>query len=326
MRVPRPAASNIPNMSVKLRPMRAVVDIGSNSIKYLLATYCRGALDMVGSQSWVTRLGKGLETNGGYFEEASLLSTEMALKEMGATFRSHRKIEKLTVVATAAARKAKNVDRLAGLVEKYLNVKLKIISGDEEALWSMKGAQQAAKQNFPRSSFVFLDVGGASTEIGFLDPHFHAHSFEGGALRCHEGLGLDKMPVSDDHWNDARIEIKRYFPEDSFKRLLSSYTPDAYQAVAVGGTLLLATEYCENLMRSKEGHLVERIELENLAQRMRTKSLRDRQAIAGMDQERADILPAGILVLTSCLTRLGQEKVFITPWGLRHGLLSWEDS
>lgn len=302
--------------------MRAVVDIGSNSIKYLIASVERGALVPYETQSWITRLGKNLEKNDGYFEESSLEATEAALKEMSQTLKGNRKIEKLRVIATAAARNAKNADRLSELVNKHLRVPLEIIDGQREALWSMKGAQQAARQQFPGAAFVFLDVGGASTEVGFLEPHFEAHSFDGGALRCHEGLGLDKMPVSDAVWSEARINIKRYFPEEDFKRLLKNYSPDSYRAVAVGGTLLLATEFCEAILKGPEGTLVSRKELEDLSQKLRIRSLRDRKAMPGMDAERADILPAGILVLCMCLTRLGQDEVFVTSWGLRHGVLS----
>ncbi|MEO5668102.1 MAG: hypothetical protein ABIR96_08585 [Bdellovibrionota bacterium] len=302
--------------------MRAVVDIGSNSIKYLVAQGERGALVPVESNSWVTRLGKNLETNGGYLEEQSLRATENALIEIATKLKGPRKLEKLRVVATAAARNAKNQSELADRVKKHLGVDLEILSGQDEALWSMKGALQAASEHFPNDRFVFLDIGGASTEIGFLRPTFLAHSFDGGALRCHEGLGLAKIPVSDETWSDARTDIQKYFPESSYKSLLSDYQSQTYRAVAVGGTLLLATSYCNPVIRSAAGCLVTRIELEELSDRVRRKSMKDRLSMVGMDADRADILPAGILVLTTCLARLGQDEVFVTSWGLRHGLMS----
>jgi exopolyphosphatase / guanosine-5'-triphosphate,3'-diphosphate pyrophosphatase len=301
--------------------MRAVVDIGSNSIKYLLAQRDRGALVPIETGSWVTRLGKNLESNGGYFEKSSLEASELALIGIAQNLKT-RSLEKLRVVATAAARNAQNPEDLALLVNKHLRVELEIISGEEEALLSMRGAQQAARQHFPNTPFVFLDIGGASTEIGFLEPEPLAHSFQGGALKCHEGLGLNKIPVSDALWNEARIEIQRYFPEENFKKLLKNYDPANYRAVAVGGTLLLATQYCQPLVKNSEGTLVLRKDFEDLAQLIRSKSMRDRKSMSAMDADRADILPAGILVLTSCLARLGQHEVYVTPWGLRHGLLS----
>jgi exopolyphosphatase / guanosine-5'-triphosphate,3'-diphosphate pyrophosphatase len=300
--------------------MHAVVDIGSNSIKYLFATRERGALTPLETGSWITRLGKNLETNGGFLEDDSLKATASALAEISHKIRASRKIEGLRVVATAAARNAKNSDVLSSQVKKHLGVELEIFTGQQEALWSMKGAQQAAIQYFPGARFVYLDVGGASTEVGFLLPEFKAHSFDGGALRCHQGLGLDKTPVPDSTWNDARIDIQRYFPESSYKELLSHYTPQSYRAVAVGGTLLMATRYCQPLVQSPQGCLVTRLDLEQLADRIRRKSLRSRQAMPDMISDRADILPAGILVLTTCLARLGQDEVFVTSWGLRHGL------
>ena len=303
--------------------MLAAVDIGSNSIKYLFANCERGALAPVEVDSWVTRLGKSLESSDGFFDEESLASTHHALLEISKRLKTRsRQLKHISVVATAAARNAKNPEVLEEMVFKTLGIKLQILTGLEEAEISMRGAAQSAKQQFPKSEFVFMDIGGASTEVGFLSPKIKAHSFQGGALKCHEGLGLSKIPVSDELWNNAKIDILKYFPNSDFKTLLSDYSPQNYKAVAVGGTLLLASEMCEAISRSKDGSLVSKIELENLSNVIRVKSMRARKAVTGIHSNRADILPAGILVLTSCLTRLGQGEVYITPWGLRHGLLS----
>ncbi|NCN41181.1 hypothetical protein GW916_08010 [bacterium] len=303
--------------------MLAAIDIGSNSVKYLFANSERGALVPVEVDSWVTRLGKALERGGGQFDEKSLASTETAFHEIAARLKQRkRQLKHIEIVATAAARNAKNPEALEKMVERILGQKLRIISGLEEAEFSMRGAAQAAKQHFPNSLFVFMDVGGASTEVGFLKPKLKAHSFQGGALKCHEGLGLDKIPVSDEQWNDAKIEILNYFPNSYFEKLLSQYDPKKYKAIAVGGTLLQAVDLCEAIFKTSEGSLVSKEALDELANQVRSKSIRDRRAMTGMDIDRADILPAGIIVLTSCLTRLAQEEVFVTPWGLRHGLLA----
>lgn len=299
------------------------VDIGSNSIKYLFARSERGALVTLETNSWVTRLGTQLEHGGGEFDENSLQSTQKALREIGDRLKTmSRKIKNVDIVATAAARNANNPERLTELVKKETGHNLKIISGEEEARLSMKGAALAAKQNFPSSKFVFMDIGGASTEVGFIKPTFHAHSFQGGALKCHEGLGLNKIPVTDEVWEEAKIAIMRYFPEENFSKLLKNYKPKNYKAVAVGGTLLSATELCSPIMQTQEGSLVSLKEMERLAESIRVKNIRARKAMMNMDASRADIMPAGILVLASCLKRLGQEEVFVTPWGLRHGLVA----
>ena len=271
----------------------------------------------------MTRLGTQLEHGGGEFNEASLKSTQAALNAIGSRLKNlSRKLKNVDIVATAAARNAKNPERLIELVKKETGHDLKIISGKEEARLSMKGAALAAKQNFPTSKFVFMDIGGASTEVGFIKPTFHAHSFQGGALKCHEGLGLDTIPVPDVTWGEAKFSIQKYFPESEFSKLLKDYRPEDYKAVAVGGTLLSATELCSPLLQTQEGSLVSLSEMEKLSENVRIKSIRSRKAMVNMDSNRADIMPAGILVLTSCLRRLGQEEVFVTSWGLRHGLVA----
>ncbi len=303
--------------------MLAAIDIGSNSVKYLFATSERGALAPVETNSWVTRLGKALETKDGFFDEASLVSTHKALDEIALRLKARsRQITHVEVVATAAARNAKNPEALQKIVQQALGLPLRIISGLEEAEFSMRGAAQAAKHHFPNSPFVFMDIGGASTEVGFLKPKLKAHSFQGGALKCHEGLGLDKIPVSDERWNEAKVEIRNYFPNSYYVQLLAQYKPEDYKAVAVGGTLLQAAELCDAISKHPEGSLVSLEALEDLANQVRSKPIRARKAMTGMVADRADILPAGILILTTCLIRLGQSEVFITPWGLRHGLLA----
>lgn len=303
--------------------MLASVDIGSNSVKYLFAKFERGALVTIETGSWVTRLGKELVGSEGFFNEGSLNSTEAALLEISERIKKKRRqIEQIDVVATAAARNAKNPEALEQLVLETLGLPLSIISGEEEAMLSMTGAQQAAKEIFPGSQFVFMDIGGASTEVGFLHPSLKAHSFEGGALKCHEGLGLHIMPVSDKAWSNAKVDILDYFPDSAFSPLLRNYDSDKFRAVAVGGTLLSAVELCSNLVSGPSGTVVEKESLEVLANKIRLMSIRKRMAMVGMDKNRADILPAGILVLNTCLNRLGQDEVFVTSWGLRHGLVS----
>lgn len=303
--------------------MLASVDIGSNSVKYLFAKFERGALVTLETGSWVTRLGKQLAGSDGLFNEDSLESTKKALQEIAERItKKRRQIEQIDVVATAAARNAKNPEAIEQLVLETLGLPLHIISGEREAHLSMTGAQQAAKEIFQGSQFVFMDIGGASTEVGFLEPAIKAHSFEGGALKCHEGLKLDKMPVSDSAWSDAKVDILDYFPDSQFTPLLEGYQPENFRAVAVGGTLLSAVDLCPNLVSGPSGTLVEKYALETLANKLRLMSIRKRMAMAGMDKNRADILPAGILVLNTCLNRLAQNEVFVTSWGLRHGLVS----
>ncbi len=306
--------------------MKAVVDIGSNTVKFVAGRFSRSALELIDSGSWTTRLGRNLDKNGGLLEAASLTLTRQALEAIGRQLGAlNPPPERFFVAATAAARNAKNSHELAQMVQEVLGVPLSVLSGQEEALWSMRGAQMAATLALGScSDALYVDVGGASTEVGFLDPEPLAHSFDAGAVKCHEGLGLDKLPVSDATWSAAKREIARYFPKKHLAPLLNHAGEWKRPVVAVGGTLLMASRLCPGSVEHETGIEVEADQLIALNEKLRTLDLEGRCALPHIDRSRADILCAGVLCLTHLLETFSLNKIFVTAWGWRYGLLADE--
>jgi exopolyphosphatase/guanosine-5'-triphosphate,3'-diphosphate pyrophosphatase len=299
--------------------MRAVVDIGSNSVKFLAGELSRGAPSIHSSASSVTRLAEKMSDDHPFLSDGALDRTKKAL----GSFAKKLQGMDITVVATAAARRAKNADQLAQIVQDTLGVPMRIISGSEEAELSRRGASLAAAAVFPKErDFGFIDMGGASTEISFSDKSGPKHSFPSGAVIFLERLGLTQIPASDETWAQARQGISSFFQGADFSRLRDFARKGQRQWIAVGGTLMIAAKIAaSSKMKSLYGVLARKDELTALNERVRKMPVEARLQLEGMEKGREDILCGGLLALEFLLTEFQSHSVFITGWGLRHGIL-----
>ncbi|MBS1983716.1 MAG: hypothetical protein JST16_06040 [Bdellovibrionales bacterium] len=305
--------------------MRAVVDIGSNSVKFALADFQRGVPRILKKKSWVTRLGKDLAKTG-LLDPESVAATDKALQEIARALSPYAAKLHTFAVATSAVRDCRNPEAVANRVQAHLGVPLRVLTGLEEARYSLMGSSAAAELHFSSKDCVCVDVGGASTEVGIVAPHFAAHSFQAGAVRCHEALGLDHMPVSDERWAQAARDMDQFFPNPAWSDLRAQIPATHRRAVAVGGSLLVAARTLGAMKVEDEygnpmGYQTTRADFEDFNDRFRRMSLEERTREPHIEKGRADILCAGILCLTEVLRRLDIEELLVTDWGLRYGLL-----
>ncbi len=303
--------------------MRAVVDIGSNSVKFTVARVERDAPVVLGSGSWITRLGSG-SAQRRLLPEA-VAKTRHALDEINTAlrgFRDEHGAPEVKIVATSAVRDATNPEAVTALAEEILGVPVRVLSGLEEARIAIEGAAAASERVFSHRRSLFFDMGGASTEVGRIEPSFRAHSFQAGAVRCHNAFGFGSAVVDDTAWAKAHREIANFFPAADWDRLFSGASDRAPTAVAVGGTLVLASKLVPTARdHSPAGLVVSLEEVRELGERLRRLDAKDRFQVPHMAEGRADIVVSGLLILEHLLERAGLSEVLVTDWGLRHGLL-----
>ena len=303
---------------------RAVIDLGSNSVKLTIAdvTPIAGgdyAVATLKTQSWITRLGRELAVRHQSLHPTSVEDTLKAITEMRSLLDTW-KVEGVFAVATSALRDAFDRDLVVVPGSKILGHTIQIISGHTEALLSTQGAAACAQKVFGQEDFFYIDVGGASTEISVLNPKHEGHSYQAGAVRCHEALGLDHIPVTDPAWSTAQHDIAQFFPMQPWMKPASKP-----KVVAVGGSLLLAARIAGAQSHDGVGMSITRTMLKQINDKLRKLTLQERLALPGMVHGRADILCAGILCLTHAMDMLQVEDALISDWGLRHGLLrSWK--
>jgi len=163
------------------------VDIGTNTVRLLVKD---GATDLV-HRVEVVGLGAGVDASGVLSPEAMDRATAM-LAEYGAMLRSLG-VERRRAVATSACRAAANAADFLDRVEGVLGVRPEVISGDDEAALSFRGATRAVGGEGPS---LVIDIGGGSTEFVLGEGSIaYACSVEIGSVRLTDRL-LSERPAA----------------------------------------------------------------------------------------------------------------------------------
>jgi exopolyphosphatase/guanosine-5'-triphosphate,3'-diphosphate pyrophosphatase len=273
----------------------AVVDIGTNSTRLLVADVDTDGLRELQRESIVTRLGEGVEATGRLGEEpmgrvfAALDSFAPAIDE--ATVR--------TAVMTSAVRDAANGADFARAVRERYGLEGATLSGDEEARLTSLGATATRAGD---DVVVVIDIGGGSTElvVGRRDTlEFHI-STQVGVVR-HSERHLHGDPPTDEELHalagDARAAFEAAVPQDVRSR--------PAVAVGVGGTATQLASIDLGLgvhdRDRVEGHAVSVARLEELRDRLAALPLAERREVRGLDPARAPTIVAGAVILREVL-------------------------
>lgn len=142
------------------------IDLGTNSIRLLIADAVDGRLHDVHREMRIVRLGQGVDATGEFAPEA-LARTESALTDYAALMTEHS-VSAVRMVATSAARDAGNRDDFFAMTARVLSTAVpgacaEVITGTEEAALSFRGA--VGELDAAGAPFVVVDLGGGSTEV-----------------------------------------------------------------------------------------------------------------------------------------------------------------
>jgi len=172
---------------------RAVIDVGTNSVKLLVADVSGREVQPVWEESKQTRLGRGFyETHR--LQPDAIDATGKAVAQFSETAGKHQ-ANSVRVIATSAARDAVNADELSSAIERASGLKMEIVSGEQEADWVFQGVTTDPTLAGPAGQMLLLlDVGGGSTELilGLGEQICFRQSFPLGTVRL-----LEKYPPSD---------------------------------------------------------------------------------------------------------------------------------
>jgi exopolyphosphatase/guanosine-5'-triphosphate,3'-diphosphate pyrophosphatase len=273
----------------------AVVDIGTNSTRLLVAEVGDGSLEELARESIVTRLGEGVEATGRLGDEpqarvfAALDSFVPAIE--GAAVR--------TAVMTSAVRDAANGAEFAAVVRDRYGLEAATLSGDEEARLTSLGATAARTGD---DSVVVIDIGGGSTELVVgtrSELAFHV-STQVGVVRHGERHLHTDPPTADELAtlaDDARGVFEGAVPE-AVRRLPAF-------GIGVGGTATQLASVDLGLAEHDrdriEGHRVSRERLEELRDHLAALPLDERRGVRGLDPARAPTIVAGAVILREVL-------------------------
>jgi exopolyphosphatase/guanosine-5'-triphosphate,3'-diphosphate pyrophosphatase len=318
-----------------MQPIRhAVIDVGTNSVKLLVAEVAGHEIRPVSEQSQQTRLGHSFyETHR--LQPEAIRATAGAVAEFAAAAREARATS-VRVIATSAAREAVNRDDLTSALEQVSGLNVEVISGEQEAALGFQGV--ATDPKFARGPVLLLDVGGGSAQFVFgRDGRaLFSRSFPLGSVRL-----LETMPCSDPPkpaelasccaWLKEFLnrEVRPTF-QDAGARLPQrgeGRAPllDKAQLVGVGGTVsILGCMEAELTTFDRARLEATRLTVARVSwhlERLWSLPLEQRKKIVGLPKNRADIILMGVAIYHAIMEAFGFPDLRISTRGLRFAAL-----
>jgi exopolyphosphatase/guanosine-5'-triphosphate,3'-diphosphate pyrophosphatase len=297
-----------------LAAMRAVIDIGSNSVLLLVGRRrADGSLEIVRDESTVARVAEGAAASGRLLPVA--IDRTLAVLRRYRELASADGVVEIEAVATEGLRMADNASEFLDPAREVLGSAVRLISGDEEARLSYRSV---ALEHPDVDPLRVIDIGGASTElvVGHGLEVEQAVSHRLGSVRITEQLGDGHPP--------SAAALARMVAHA--REVLASQPLEPHATLhGLAGTVTTATAVLLGLERY-DRDAVDRTPigiamLRTLWERAASMSLAQLQAIPVVGPGRADVFVGGVTILLAALEHCGADTLMVRDRGLRYALL-----
>jgi exopolyphosphatase / guanosine-5'-triphosphate,3'-diphosphate pyrophosphatase len=294
----------------------AVVDIGTNSTRLLVAEVAGEAVTELDRRTIVTRLGEGLEATGRLADAAAervssaLTEYREAIDRLGA--------ERVVGVATSAMRDAENGPDFRDEIERRFGIDARTISGDEESRLTFLGATAGREVG---AQTLVIDIGGGSTEFVTgrpgTEPDFHI-STRMGSVRQTERHLLSDPPAAAELAalaEDARAIVEGNVPAGVRARVESG--------IAVAGTATSLAAIDQELdpydPERVHGYRLGQDACERILARLADLPLERRREVTGLHPDRAPTIVAGTGILLESMRACGLDEIEVSERDILHG-------
>jgi exopolyphosphatase / guanosine-5'-triphosphate,3'-diphosphate pyrophosphatase len=295
----------------------AVVDLGTNTTRLLIADVTDGHVEEVTRRNTVTRLGEGVDSGGELLDGAmervfgALAEYRRAIDELEA--------ERTVAVATSAVRDASNGERFQKELHERFGIEARIITGDEEARLTFAGATTERPDG--GDPVLVLDIGGGSTEfvVGRSgdNPSFHVSTQAGSVRQTERHISDDPPPGEqvDELAQDVREIIESHVPGD-----VRSGVRDGV-AVAGTPTSLAAIEQRLDPYDSTKvhGYRLELASCERMLEMLASLPEPKRREVVGLHPDRAPTIVAGAVILVESMKAFGLSQIEVGEHDILYG-------
>jgi exopolyphosphatase / guanosine-5'-triphosphate,3'-diphosphate pyrophosphatase len=294
----------------------AVVDIGTNSTRLLVAEVSGGNVRELERRTTVTRLGQEVESTGRLADEAvarvseALAAYREVIDRLGA--------QKIIAVATSAMRDAENGPAFRDEIEERFGIDARTISGDEEARLTFLGAGSGRD---PGPQTLVIDIGGGSTEYvtgrAGSEPDFHV-STRMGSVRFSERYLHADPPEHDELTalaEDARGVIEADVPSPTRGRV--------EHGIAVAGTATTLAAIDQALdpydPEKVDGYRVSVAACERIVAQLAALPLAERRNVTGLHPDRAPTIVAGAVIMLESMRAFELDEIEVSESDILHG-------
>ena len=293
----------------------AVVDMGTNSTRLLVADVEDHSVSEVERESRVTRLGRGVDTSGQLATEAiddvckAVADYISTYEDLGA--------DRVAALATSAVRDATNGDAFLAELRERFALNSRILSGREEAWLTYRGA------SFDRPSAdgtLIVDIGGGSTELvvgSGLEVSFHA-SLQAGTVR-HTERHLPSDPPGPAELEELAGDVRGLIDAELAGRAHVS----AEHGIGVAGTptSLAAIDLQLDPYDSDavHGHTLGLEAIQHMYSELASMPLAERLEVTGLHPGRAPTIVAGVVILIQVMRAFGLSEIEVSEHDILYG-------
>lgn len=300
--------------------IKAVIDIGSNSIKMRVAHVACGRVHVIRDETEVVRLGRGMSGSG----VLSMESMKISCATVARMVRGAKKIgAKIFIAGTMALRTAKNSDVFIKMIKDATGLDVHVFSGEDEAKYSWLGAVDGFGLD---KNMIMFDSGGGSTEFvsGSCGNVKKIVSVPVGAVNLSERFfNIYDMPIKKIFCDKAVEHVRNLFTEYRIDEISSNFKPSNIIGVGGGVVTMASVKFaCENFMPSKlHGSILTIRDIILQIKMYASLTLNERQNVIGLPASRADVILGSACIIFTALKMLNARSCIVSINGLRHGLL-----
>ncbi|MFQ6017181.1 MAG: Ppx/GppA phosphatase family protein [Kiloniellaceae bacterium] len=318
-------------VAVTSRQVYAALDLGTNNCRLLVARPAADGFRVIDAFSRIVRLGEGLNASG-RLSEPAMARTVAALRICAGKMR-RRGVTRARSVATEACRRASNCDAFLARVERETGLKLEIISNDEEANLALYGCAPLLDTKVCHA--VVFDIGGGSTEIGWLELAGPADVAAGPVLRGWHSIPIGVVSLAERH-GGRQVTPKTYrtmiaevraaiAPFEAEHRLGALAAGGGLQMLGTSGTVTTLAGVHQKLPRYDrarvDGCYLDFETVKLISRRIAAMSYERRVAHPCIGAERADLVIAGCAILEALCGTWPVGRLRVADRGLREGIL-----
>ena len=282
----------------------AAIDIGSNAIRILIANIIQTDHGVVFQKNSLIRSPVRLGEDSFTLGEISPKSLKRFVKTMKAfkLLMNIHGVSKYKAYATSALREANNSSHVINMVKKKAGIKVEIIDGIKEA--EIISNNKISEFINTQKTFLFVDVGGGSTEFTFISEGIHvaSKSFKIGTVRLINNLVDDRVWIGIENW------IKKNSKKFQKITLMGS-----------GGNI----NKLFKLSNIKEGKPLSKIKLSQLFKLLEEMNYEERVLKFDLNPDRADVIVPAARIYLKALEWSGGQKIYVPRFGLSDGMIKY---
>ncbi|MGP1568520.1 MAG: Ppx/GppA phosphatase family protein [Peptoanaerobacter stomatis] len=296
----------------------ATVDIGTNSMRLLIADYDKNIISNREKYVQITKMGKDVDANRKISTESINRNTRALENFVNMAKEQH--CEKIKVIGTSALRDSVNREEFVNEAMKKTGIEVEIISGEMEANLGFLGVKNLLDK---KDYTLTIDIGGGSTEFilgNNLGELIFSKSEDIGSVRMTEKFLKTDPPTEFEILNlydYMDITINNTID------VLKSYKIGKF--IGIGGT---ATSI-SSMLQELSPYLSERVhnskiyydDLVRVFYDLSKKTLSEKQMITGLQPQRADVIFAGVCILKNIMYRLNASYLVVSEYDNLEGLV-----